>query len=379
MPDLSKRRLGVYVLLGLLALVVPAALVTQNYLLRETFVADPIPPASTLDRAPTPLVRVLVFGDFGINGRQQTAVARAIAAEHRAKPFDLGLMLGDNIYPCGPDLSLPGAADCTFSGDGNTVTAGYRPPDDPQFQAVFHAPLAGLTRPDGSALPIHTTLGNHDVGYSASCLENGKLPPRVSRLKACLEVAHRGPGWMMPARHFVVDTETARFIVFDSNTLSIDDYAFSFDEELAFVKEALAGCGERRCFLASHHMSVTAGRHRPDTRQPRYQERVRRLEEAGRIDAWLSGHDHDLQHSITAKGYDVFVSGSSAKSRFEKFGPEPAPGARLLFGSMSWGFAVLEVYPSGWSMRFLNEQRSPIYCCEALGKGRCEPVVCAKE
>jgi hypothetical protein len=379
MPDLSKRRVGVYVILGLLALVVPAALVTRSFILRESFVADPTPPASTLDRAPAPLVRVLVFGDFGINSRQQTAVARAIAEEHRAKSFDFGLMLGDNIYPCGPDLSLPGAADCTFSPDGNTVTAGYRPPDDPQLQAVFHAPLLELTRPDGSALPIHIALGNHDVGYSASCLENGKLPPRISRLKACLEVAHRGPNWAMPARHFVVDTATARFIVFDSNTLSIDDYAFSFDEELDFVKEALAGCGERRCFLASHHMSVTAGTHRPDTRQPRYQERVRRIEEAGRIDGWLSGHDHDLQHSITAKGYDVFVSGSSAKTRIEKFGPEPAPGARLHFGSTSGGFAVLEVFPSGWSMRFLNEHRLPLHCCEALGKGRCEPVVCPKE
>lgn len=55
MPDLSKRRLGIHVILGLLALVVPAALVTRSYLLRETFVADPAPPASTLDRAPTPL------------------------------------------------------------------------------------------------------------------------------------------------------------------------------------------------------------------------------------------------------------------------------------------------------------------------------------
>jgi hypothetical protein len=72
-----------------------------------------------------------------------------------------------------------------------------------------------------------------------------------------------------------------------------------------------------RCFLASHHMSVSAGRHQRDTRQPVYQERVRRIEEAGRIGAWLSGHD--------------------------------------------------------------NEHRSPLYCCEALGQGRCEPVVCPKE
>ncbi|HYH95048.1 metallophosphoesterase [Hyalangium sp.] len=379
MPAPSKRRLGVYLLLALTLLVVPAALVTRSYLLHETFIADPAPPVSTLERAPTPLVRVLVFGDFGFNGRQQAAVAHAMAEEHRAKPFDFGLLLGDNLYPCGPDLSLPGAADCTFSEDDNTVTPGYQPPEDPQFQALFHAPLAGLKRPDGDALPIHAVLGNHDIGYSRSCFERGKLPPRTSRLKACLEVAHRGPHWAMPARHFVVDTATARFILFDSNTLALDDYTFSFEEELAFVKEAIAGCGERRCFLASHHMSVTAGRHQPETRTPVYQERIRRIEEAGRIDAWLSGHDHDLQHSLTAKGYDVFVSGSAAKTRIETFGPEPAPGARLRFGSTSWGFAVLEVFPTGWSMRFLNERRAPLYCCEAHGQGRCEPVICPRE
>jgi hypothetical protein len=379
MPASSKRRLGVYLVLALLALLVPAAILTWSYLQRGTFVANPMPPAGTLERAPAPLLRVLVFGDFGVNGRQQTAVARAITEEHRSKPFDFGLLLGDNLYPCGPELSLPGAADCTFKADGNTVTPGYRPPEDPQFEALFHAPLAGLKRPDGTALPIHTVLGNHDIGYSLSCLVYGKLPPRTSRLKACLEVAHQGPSWAMPGRHFVVDTDPARFILFDSNTLALNEYAFSFEEELAFVKEALAGCGARRCFLVSHHMSVTAGTHRPETLAPVYQERVRRLEAAGRIDAWLSGHDHDLQHALTAKGYDVFVSGSAAKTRFEKFGPEPAPGARLRFGSTVWGFAVLEVFPTGWSMRFLDDRREPLYCCEAQGQGRCEPVACPRQ
>jgi hypothetical protein len=376
MPAPSKRRLGVTLLVMLVA---SATIVTCSYIRRETFVADLSPPSSTLQRASAPVLRVLVLGDFGYTGRQQAAVARAMMEENRAKPFDFGLQLGDNLYPCGPELSLPGAADCTFNEDGNTVTAGYRPPEDPQFQALFHAPLAGLKRPDGTALTLHTALGNHDVGYSLSCFVNGKLPPRTSRLKACLEVAHQGPAWNMPGRHFVVDTPTARFIFFDSNTLAMDGYAFSFDEELAFVKEALAGCGERRCFLASHHMAVTAGTHQPETLSPVYRERVRRIEEAGRIDAWLAGHDHDMQHARTAKGYDVFVAGSSAKTRIERFGPEPAPGARLRFGSTAWGFAVLEIFPTGWSMRFVDERREPLYCCEALGTGRCEPVVCPRE
>jgi hypothetical protein len=371
-----RRRVGLYLILAMVALVGPAAIVARTYVLRESFLAVSPPPASTLERSPTPLLRVLVFGDFGANGRQQTAVARSLAEEHRARPFDFGILLGDNLYPCGPDLTLPGAMDCAFSADGNTVASGYKPPEDPRFQQLFHAPLAGLTLPGGEALPIHMVLGNHDIGFSSSCMERGKLDTRTVRARACLEVAHRGPGWNMPARHFVVDTPAARFILFDSNAIAIDDYAFSFDEELAFVKEAVAGCGERRCFLASHHMSVAAGSHRPETLNDVYKERVGRIEAAGRIDAWFAGHDHDLQHSRAAKGYDVFVSGSAAKSRFEKFVPEPAPGARLLFGSTVAGFAVLELFPAGWSMRFLDENRAPLYCCEAQGQGRCEPVAC---
>jgi tartrate-resistant acid phosphatase type 5 len=374
----SKRRARVFLLLGTAALACAVAL-TRAYGSRATFLAEPSPRAGTMDRSAGPLLRVLVFGDFGVNSRQQAAVARAMQEEHRARSFDFGVLLGDNLYPCGPSLELPGAMGCAFSADGNTVAPGYQPPEDPQFQKLFHAPLVGLNLPDGRALPIHVVLGNHDIGYSSSCLVGGKLLPHVSRAKACLEVAHQGPSWSMPGRHFVVDTEVARFILFDSNALALDGYAFSFEEELAFVKEAVAGCGERRCFLASHHMPVTAGMHRPETLNAAYKERVRHIEEAGRIDGWLAGHDHDLQHAHTAKGYDVFVSGSAAKRRFETFGPEPAPGARLLFGSTAWGFAVLELFPAGWSMRFLDEQRAPLYCCEAHGPGRCEPVACLSE
>ncbi len=373
----SGRHSVLALLLALVALGCTVAL-TQGTLERgPTFLAERAPPAGTLERSGGPLLRVLVFGDFGDNGRQQTAVARAMGEEHRARGFDFGLMLGDNLYPCGPDLNLLGARDCAFNADGNTVAPGYRPPVDPQFRELFHAPLAELRLPSGEPLPIHAALGNHDVGYSRSCLRWwGKLSAVDSRAKACLEVAHREPGWSMPGRHYVVDTPAARFVVFDSNALAIDGYAFSFEAELAFLKEALAGCGERRCFLASHHMSVTAGAHRPETLTGAYRERVRHIEEAGRIDAWLAGHDHDLQHARTAKGYDTFVSGSAAKTRPEEFGPEPAPGARLLFGATAWGFAVLEVFPTGWSMRFLDERRTPLHCCEATGQGPCAPVAC---
>jgi hypothetical protein len=195
----------------------------------EVFLAQKAPAAGTLDRSGGPLLRVLVFGDFGFSGQPQAAVARAMVAEHRARGFDFGVMLGDNLYPCGPDLDLPGARECAFNADGNTVDPGYQPPVDPQFRELFHEPLAKLKLPSGEPLPIHAVLGNHDVGYSVTCRVGSTEDVQT---KACLEVAHREPGWSMPARHFVVDTPVARFIIFDSNALATDGYAFPFEESL---------------------------------------------------------------------------------------------------------------------------------------------------
>jgi hypothetical protein len=50
---------------------------------------------------PKPSVRAVAFGDFGEEKPSQRKVAAAVAAYHRAKPFDLGLVLGDNFVPNG--------------------------------------------------------------------------------------------------------------------------------------------------------------------------------------------------------------------------------------------------------------------------------------
>jgi hypothetical protein len=325
---------------------------------------DPGPPPAL----GPPAVRALHIGDFGDRSCQQAAVVGGIRAVHGRAPFDLGFSLGDLVYECGPDTSLPGGEACAFAGDGNTVAEGYTPPDDPSF-AVHDGPLAFL-----GATPIHPALGNHDVAHAFRC---GRAGP-VERAKACLNVAHRGPQWLMPGRHYAVDAGPARFLVVDSNLLVADYGGFTLDAEVAFVAAEAEGCAERLCFLVGHHPPVSAGAHRGEL-DARRRERVDRLLAAGRgrIRAYLAGHDHDLQHLRAAGGLDVFVSGASARGRWRyRLEEASAPGSGLLFGSARWGFGSLEVSRDGWRYRFHDHAGAALYCCTAAGRGPCEPTAC---
>lgn len=327
----------------------------------------------------SPLARVLHFTDYGDDTCQQAVVAEAMTASHRRAPFDLAVSPGDNVYECGLDPTLPGASGCAFAPDDNRVTPGYTPPADPLMAERFDRLLSGLAL-GGAPIPVHPALGNHDVGLPLSCRGHGD--PVVQRTRACLEVAWRSARWIMPGRHYAVDAGPARLLVIDSNLLAGDYGGFTLDGEIAFLESEAAGCASRPCFVVAHHPAATASRHRVDF-QPEYLARLARLEQAvsgggGRIAAWLSGHDHDLQHLRAPGGYDVFVSGNTSRGRDgEKFERLEPPAARLLFASTAWGFGRLEIGDAGWSYRFENDRGEAVHCCAAAGQGPCQPVACA--
>jgi len=334
-----------------------------------------------------PSRRFLHLGDFGDATCQQASVASAVVTAHRRAPFDAAFFAGDLVYECGPDASAPGAEQCRFAPDGNTVEPGLPPGTAATSFSVHEEPLAGLTAPPAAA--VYLALGNHDVAAGGGCGEGPDLDA-ISRTKACLNVAHASPLWTLPARHYAVDRGPARFLVVDTNLLMREYGGFFFDDEVAFVRAAAAGCRADACaaepggcekpwcFLVGHHPAVTAGIHRDDA-TPDYIARVGRLVAAGdgRLRGWLAGHDHDLQHLRSPEGLDVFVSGNGARGRpRERFRVPSVTGTEILFASVGWGFGVLEVSPSGWLYRFEDVEGAPRYCCAAQGAGRCEPAAC---
>jgi 3',5'-cyclic AMP phosphodiesterase CpdA len=334
-------------------------------------------PGAAADASGEPPLRVLLFGDFGDPNAQQRAVAEMMIGAHRRQPFDLAISLGDNVYNCGLDVTLPGARECEFDESGNTLEPGYEAPRDPRFEERFERPLLPFAS-DPKPLHVYGVLGNHDVASGVRCREGGLGSSELGRVRACLQVAQRSQVWRMPGRHYAIDKGAARFVVIDSNLLLGDYGGFSIDGEIDFVRDAVRTAAGRRVFLVAHHPAATAGTHRDDFR-PAYLDRLRRVLEAGGgdISAWFAGHDHILQHVRAPGGLDAFVSGNGARGRpNERFEDVEPDDARVLFGSTEWGFAVLEVTRSGWSVRFETDRGKPLHCCRAVGSGPCEPVAC---
>ncbi len=83
------------------------------------------------------LVRFAVIGDSGTGGQHQYRIAEQMAAWHERLPYDLVLMLGDNIY---------GA----YWGGGNKK----------YFEAKFDRPYAELL---ARGVISRAALGNHDA------------------------------------------------------------------------------------------------------------------------------------------------------------------------------------------------------------------------
>jgi hypothetical protein len=323
-------------------------------------------------------LRVLVFGDFGYRTVPQAVTARAMRREAKRRPFDLAIQVGDNLYMCGPDPGRPGAETCRFGDDGSSVAPGALHPDDPIFR-VNEGPLAGMVARGGGPLPVFLALGNHDVASEGRCAVPGLSREEAARRKACLAVAHRTDTWTMPGRHYVIDRGPVRFVVLDTNVVVSDYGGFTLDEEVAFAREATAGCGPaRQCFVIGHHPPAVVhgyGRGRP--RPPRHAHRMERLVEATfGARAFFAGHVHTLEH-LTAGPLEVFVSGSTAMAAPHRFRYRWPATAQVRFATDAWGYAVLEVDEGGYRVRFSDAAGETLHCCEAGRTGPCRPVNCA--
>ena len=342
----------------------------------ELYREEPAAPAPP--RVAEPAVRILVFGDFGSRTLPQWLVARGMRRANAARPFDLALQLGDNLYYCGPDPLRATAASCRFGEDGAAVSPDAPPPDDPVFDQN-EGPLRGLRGKDGAPLPMFLALGNHDIGWGGErCDVRGLAADEALRRRACVEVARRTETWTMPGRHYVVDRGAVRIVVVDTNVVVADYGGFTLDAEIEFVRRAMEGCGPGRlCFLAGHHTPAAVHGYRVG-RGSTFPVRMARLLAAagGRARAFFAGHVPTLEH-LSLDGLDVFVSGSTAMGGFMPLRHVTPARAVPRFATSAWGWAVLEADALGrWGVRFHDYRGEPLYCCAAEALGSCRPIDC---
>ncbi|MCI0421413.1 MAG: metallophosphoesterase [Acidobacteria bacterium] len=195
-----------------------------------------------------------VIGDSGTGGSAQYEVAREMVAYRARFPFDLILMLGDNLY------------------------GGESPRD---YQSKFEAPYKDLL---AVGVKFYAALGNHD-------------DPKQRFYK---------PFNMNGQRYYSFKAhDRVRFFALDSNYLD--------REQLAWLERELKASDSRWKICFFHHPLYSSGRqHGPDADLRAFLEPL--FLKYG-VKVVLTGHEHFYERIKPQKGIYYFISGGSAKLR----------------------------------------------------------------
>jgi 3',5'-cyclic AMP phosphodiesterase CpdA len=198
-------------------------------------------------------VKFAVIGDNGTGDRPQFDIAQQMTSARARFPFELVIMLGDNMY-------------------------GRQQPQD--FVDKFERPYAALLQ---AGVSFHAALGNHDDPGS---------------------VSYKGFN-MGGQRYYSFARKHVRFIVVDSNQLDPRQRAW-IDGTLQQAEEPWKIC------YFHHPLYSDAGRHGSDVS---LRVALEPLLTKGGVNVVFAGHDHVYERLTPQKGIAHFVAGSGGQLR----------------------------------------------------------------
>ena len=277
-------------------------------------------------------LRVVVIGDFGHQeGRgPQRVVFEAVKARHRrpGQAYHLGLTVGDNFYPCG----VRSRADL----ERRWAATGY-----PTLQ-----------------IPFYAALGNHD-----HC---GQVD--AQRVAAAST-------WLMPFTYYTFAAGPARFFAIDTDegTTRWFDPLHLFglvprpwsDAQRDWLRGALAAhAGAAWKIVYGHHPIHSDGKHGP-TKRLLAPEGLADVLRRQRVDLYLAGHDHDLQHHVPGPqdaGIHFVVAGGGGREagRIRR--------RHAAFAAGVYGFAELEIDERTLAFRLVGADGQVLHAPAPLTK-----------
>ncbi len=234
-------------------------------------------------------IRLAIIGDSGRGDEAQNAVAQQMVVWRQQFPFDLVLMLGDNIY------------------DSHTAA---------DYRAKFEEPYKPLL---DAGVTFQAAIGNHDdsnqVRYQKFNM-GGQRYYSFRRRESSIEGGIGGAG--------------ARFWALDSRSLD--------PEQLAWLAEGLKDSGSRWKIVFFHHPIYTSGRYTAGASSLR-----RALEPVlvnGDADVVLSGHEHFYERTHPQRGIFYFVSGAAGSLRPGDIEPTPVTARGF---DTDYSFMLMEI------------------------------------
>lgn len=279
-------------------------------------------------------VNFLVFGDWGRFGDDhQIPVAGQMARTAREVHADFFINVGDNFYPKG--------------------VASVKDPH-------WHYSLEEIYKDFSLQREWYSILGNHDyMGNPDAQVEYTSISRR----------------WIMPARYFNKNIKlrdgsgkSIRFTFIDTNPLIPEFYtnpeygpnvkATDSTVQKTWIKQSISQLqpDEHWNIVVGHHPMYTGSKTRRegyDTRRIRNSLNDLFLEQ--KVDAYLSGHDHSLQHLKHPEGVHQFVSGSASEAtQVDKLDYS-------LFAAQAYGFLLFSVTSREIVVHAINEKGEILY------------------
>jgi len=256
-------------------------------------------------------IRVVALGDFGSGDKNQLAVAKALALRHSQEPYSLGISLGDNFYRCGIS---------------STSDSGWKT----RWEDLY-TPL-GIT--------FFASLGNHDYGHPPIICPGKAVSPDAE-----LQYTAHSKSWRMPARYYTFVAGHARFFAIDTEGWS--------SKQAAWLKKILVETqnepGVQWRIVYGHHPMYTSGVHLNERRIGALRRELSGLFKETKVDLYIAGHDHDMEH-LRANGIDYLIAGTGgAKLRgFHSLTPES------IFHATTFGFLDLSIDQHTLTAKFLD-------------------------
>jgi predicted MPP superfamily phosphohydrolase len=200
-------------------------------------------------------LKFAVLGDFGTGDREQYQLADQMAKLHTQFPFELVILVGDNIY-------------------------GRERASD--FKTKFEIPYAPLLK---AGVKFFASLGNHD--------ERNQRFYKLFNMDGQLYYSFKAP--RQSVRFFALET------------------TYPEPEQIAWAEKEIKGAGDDWKIPFFHHPLYSSGeRHGSDAR---LRESLEPIFLQNGVTVVFTGHDHFYERVKPQKGITYFVAGSGGKLR----------------------------------------------------------------
>ncbi len=210
-----------------------------------------------------------------------------------------------NVASAMGDVAQRMGSNFVISTGDNFYNNGVRSIHDPQWQATYE----DIYTAPSLQTPWYVVLGNHDYNGSPS---------------AEVDYTQVSARWRMPSRYWrqdmtLPDATQAAFFFIDTTPITllvglrdaVPQADFGARDQVMWLERELAACTAPWKIVVGHHPIFSSGQH---GRSAGVAEHVRPLLERYGVQAYLNGHDHDLEH-LSAGGVAYICSGSGSEAR----------------------------------------------------------------